>query len=150
MTTNHIDRLDKAMIRPGRIDYVEYIGDATDYQIRNLFQNFFEKDQVPASEAEKFLQILRNHLSKVSMAALQGYLLRHKGNPQQALEDIHILVKDLESRQKDPHKLEQTAGSLPGVLKKAKEVKPRPVKPLTAEQVDKMYFNPQEGWDKDL
>jgi len=33
MTTNHIERLDPALIRPGRVDYVELIGDATDYQV---------------------------------------------------------------------------------------------------------------------
>jgi chaperone BCS1 len=33
MTTNHIDRLDPALIRPGRVDYVQLIGDATDHQV---------------------------------------------------------------------------------------------------------------------
>jgi chaperone BCS1 len=33
MTTNHMNRLDKALIRPGRVDYVQYIGDATDFQV---------------------------------------------------------------------------------------------------------------------
>lgn len=33
MTTNHIERLDPALIRPGRVDYVQLIDDATDYQV---------------------------------------------------------------------------------------------------------------------
>lgn len=32
MTTNYIDRLDPALIRPGRVDYVQLVGDATDFQ----------------------------------------------------------------------------------------------------------------------
>lgn len=33
MTTNHIERLDPALIRPGRVDYCQLIGDATDHQV---------------------------------------------------------------------------------------------------------------------
>lgn len=150
MTTNHIDRLDKALIRPGRIDYVEYIGDATDYQIKKLFNNFFF-NQVDPAQCQKFLELVRNQLPKVSMAALQGFLLHHKGDPMAAMENVHSLRKDIESRERDVQKSEEK--DLPPSLlgqRKPREVKARPVKPLTVEQVDKMYFNPQEGWDKDL
>lgn len=43
MTTNHIDRLDPALIRPGRVDYVQLIGDATDHQVRNVVQCTIKK-----------------------------------------------------------------------------------------------------------
>jgi mitochondrial chaperone BCS1 len=33
MTTNHIERLDPALIRPGRVDYVQLVGDATNHQV---------------------------------------------------------------------------------------------------------------------
>lgn len=35
MTTNHIDRLDPALIRPGRVDYVQLVDNATDHQVRD-------------------------------------------------------------------------------------------------------------------
>lgn len=41
MTTNHIERLDPALIRPGRVDMKVYIGDSTAYQQRSLFMQFF-------------------------------------------------------------------------------------------------------------
>eukprot|EP01040_Poterioochromonas_malhamensis_P007923 gene7923-8563_t len=144
MTTNHIDRLDKALIRPGRIDYVQYVGDATDYQIKRLFQNFYSN--VTEEETNQFLHHLRSKIPKVSMAALQGYLLRHKESSQRAMDDIDNLVHDIGSREKEKPK----DSEVPTIHRKPREVKPRPVKPLTAEQVDKMYFNPQAGWDKDL
>lgn len=45
MTTNHIDRLDPALIRPGRVDLQEYIGDATPAQARRLFLRFYGEDE---------------------------------------------------------------------------------------------------------
>ena len=33
MTTNYIERLDPALIRPGRVDYVQLINNATDFQV---------------------------------------------------------------------------------------------------------------------
>lgn len=33
MTTNYIERLDPALIRPGRVDYVQLVGNATTTQV---------------------------------------------------------------------------------------------------------------------
>eukprot|EP00962_Isochrysis_galbana_P010466 scaffold2885_cov93-Isochrysis_galbana.AAC.7 len=41
MTTNHIERLDPALIRPGRVDVIHHVGDASPSQIRRLFLKFF-------------------------------------------------------------------------------------------------------------
>lgn len=58
MTTNHIDRLDPALIRPGRVDYCQHIGDATNYQIKKLFQKFYSATSSDG-DAEKFTHALR-------------------------------------------------------------------------------------------
>ena len=42
LTTNHIDRLSKALIRPGRVDYTMKLGYATIYQLKRLFLSFYE------------------------------------------------------------------------------------------------------------
>ncbi len=44
VTTNHPDRLDPALIRPGRIDMKFNFGLCDDFQIRGLYHNFFEID----------------------------------------------------------------------------------------------------------
>ena len=44
MTTNRIEVLDPALIRPGRVDVMCYFGLATKEQIQNLFIRFFPKE----------------------------------------------------------------------------------------------------------
>ena len=41
MTTNHIERLNDALIRPGRVDVRCFLGPATRQQARNLFVSFY-------------------------------------------------------------------------------------------------------------
>ena len=70
MTTNHIEVLDEALLRPGRIDYRLYLGKATDRQKVELHQRFF----IEASEfeAQDFVESSR---SAETMAEFQGLLL---------------------------------------------------------------------------
>ncbi|KAI2636697.1 BCS1 N terminal-domain-containing protein [Xylaria nigripes] len=56
MTTNHVDKLDKALIRPGRIDMIVEFGLADKYMSTNIFKNIFaylEGDADPAVERER-------------------------------------------------------------------------------------------------
>jgi hypothetical protein len=82
------------------------------------------------------------------MAALQGYFLRNKDDAVKAIDNIHAILETAADRHNPiyhNHTLAKTGPSKP-----AKNVKARAVKPLTVEQVDKMYFNPQPGWDKHI
>lgn len=70
ITTNHINKLDPALIRPGRVDIRIHVDYPTANQITKMFKRFYPK----ASDdlADTFLHVLMGMDKKISMAAIQG------------------------------------------------------------------------------
>lgn len=87
MTTNHLSRLDSALIRPGRADVVEYIGDATPSQAGRLFLNFSQLEDLLAEEAKRG--------RSTSMASLQGHFIRYDASDAVKSETLTGLFHDL-------------------------------------------------------
>jgi chaperone BCS1 len=83
MTTNHIEKLDPALIRPGRVDVSELIDDASPDQARRLYLEFYSED-APIPTLESYGDHLRQFVEeqialgqRASMAALQGHFIQH-------------------------------------------------------------------------
>ena len=119
MTTNHPERLDPALIRPGRVDLAVLIDDASPKQARRLFERFYGRDDSAESESGVVAQETQGRTEegwervpeaklremalemerlvadeaaqgrRISMAALQGLFIR--SNAREAVRDVRTL-----------------------------------------------------------
>lgn len=84
MTSNHADRLDPALVRPGRIDHRVLFDAADAYQIRTLFTRFY-----PGQEAlaEELVHALEQRGQPVSPAQLQHHFVQRMHQPDRAARE---------------------------------------------------------------
>lgn len=94
LTTNHMERLDPALIRPGRVDLACLIDDATPSQAKRLFTRFYDSEQNVdleelGDDLESMVEGEMKDGRRVSMAALQGTFIR--GGPEDAMRAVKEL-----------------------------------------------------------
>ncbi|OAF68793.1 hypothetical protein A3Q56_03461 [Intoshia linei] len=92
MTTNYVERLDEAIIRPGRVDSKYLIGNCSSFQILQMYMKFYPKE--PEHLSRIFLDKLSKQLDGcISPAQLQGYFMLYKDNGQAAIDNIPTYFK---------------------------------------------------------
>jgi mitochondrial chaperone BCS1 len=87
MTTNYIDRLDPALIRPGRCDVKFEVKKASRQQIERMFLRFYPNEQQMAIDFASQLPV-----HELSMASLQGHFLNGDQTPEEAIRRIPELL----------------------------------------------------------
>ncbi|CAL4059031.1 unnamed protein product, partial [Meganyctiphanes norvegica] len=92
MTTNYPERLDPALIRPGRVDLKEYIGYCSPAQLNTVFGRFYpDADNLLVQTFTKEALSLGIPLSP---AAVQGHFMMHKFDPQEAINTLPQLLEN--------------------------------------------------------
>lgn len=106
MTSNFAERLDRALVRPGRIDRMIFLGNISPRSAELMFKRMFERD--PSNPSVPVLEALdEEELEKLSLAfsgrvqddtftpaQLQGYLLNHRNDPRGAVESFDLWMKE--------------------------------------------------------
>ncbi|EWC47281.1 hypothetical protein DRE_03400 [Drechslerella stenobrocha 248] len=109
LTTNFKERLDEALVRPGRVDMAVEIGLATEWQVERMFERFYggedgelDPGQRKAVErlCKEFVEILRASgafdgpgNNGISTAELQGLFVYHKRGPAEAVAAVRTMME---------------------------------------------------------
>ena len=88
ITTNHPDKLDKALVRPGRIDMALEFGRCTSTDVADIYKNFFQKDIDLDVELEKMDGLW-------TPAEVMQILLNNVHQPEQGLREAFKQAKTL-------------------------------------------------------
>ncbi|KAH7326897.1 P-loop containing nucleoside triphosphate hydrolase protein [Rhizoctonia solani] len=188
-TTNHIERLDPALSRPGRMDVWVDFKNASRWQAEEIFKNFFpskapsnpedeakaddaEKAQaetkrrlrdtralVPRLDVEEIAQLAKRfaeHIpeDELSVASLQGYLLRNKTRPRECVDEVaDWIIKERETKarlkreKEEKEKLEKEEAE--EKEKKEKEEKDKKEKAEKDEKREKRRKEKEEKLEKE-
>lgn len=107
LTTNHRERLDTALVRPGRVDREVYIGWATETQVREMWRRFYGDDN--NNLEEQMVGILREARllsgdsakaeeapwgTGISTAQLQGLFVFNKGDAEGAAKLLKETIRE--------------------------------------------------------
>ena len=117
MTTNHIEHLDPALIRPGRVDHIMRFDYATKEQIKEIYTVYTRQEQAKAvqeqahgqaqthgtstqaqgqakavqEQAQAFYEAVKSLDIKITTSLLQQYLLKYANNSALIFENIDEL-----------------------------------------------------------
>jgi chaperone BCS1 len=108
MTSNFAEKLDKALVRPGRVDRMIYLGQISQRSSELMFLRMFGPDANGAAPADRTVQLPEDQLQKLALdfsksirddvftpAQVQGYLLNYRDSPLDAAANVETWVQNV-------------------------------------------------------
>ena len=103
LTTNYKERLDSALIRPGRVDFQLHVDYCDQHQAKILYERFYPSKEKSNRNSQKFVDDLFSNIKqtdsnaecKISAAQLQGYFMQYKFDENEAITNSHELMRKL-------------------------------------------------------
>eukprot|EP00494_Astrolonche_serrata_P001996 UN02002 len=109
LTTNHLERLDPALIRCGRVDRKFAFGYAEDEQLSKMFKRFYP--DASSKLLDKFVGVIRSKWAKIVMADLQQLFIENMDNTAEecvaGIDDYKISSEYMEELEKVDERLEK-------------------------------------------
>ena len=114
MTTNHIERLDDALIRPGRVDKKVFFGLVDEHIAAQFFKTIFKRPTAPEQlencmDNKKIHNLAREFALQIprhifTPAEVSSFLLAHKASPAKAMSETKhwVASKMLEAKSDQP------------------------------------------------
>ncbi len=82
------------MIRPGRVDYKQYIGPLTPYQVEHMLIRFYP--ELTRDEINRFLSemnnLTENYSKQYSAAQLQGFFMHNKNSIKDVFDNLKLII----------------------------------------------------------
>jgi len=104
MTTNFREKLDTALVRPGRVDLHVHFPWSTKFQMEEYFRQYYPEadNKLAVSFGSKLTSMLRQDNQNVSTSSLQHFFVTNrKHNAEETLSKVYEILEEMKTREEE-------------------------------------------------